>query len=83
MVVAPGRRITPSPCASTRPAPKLRDQRTATGDLWTDAKLRHLVKNPVYMGKPTNNKGGQPRFFEIKSGKISLLGDTQTLLGKP
>jgi hypothetical protein len=44
-----------------------------TGEIWTDPKIRHLVKNPVYMGKPTINKGGQPRFFEIRGGKLERV----------
>ena len=43
---------------------------TTVGDLWTDAKIRHLFKNPVYIGLPASNKGGQARFSKIVNGQV-------------
>ena len=36
------------------------------GSVWTDAKIRPMLKNPVYIGRPAANKKSHPRFYEIE-----------------
>jgi DNA invertase Pin-like site-specific DNA recombinase len=40
------------------------------GGMWSDAKIRPLVQNPCYIGRPATNKKGKPRFYEIQEGRI-------------
>jgi DNA invertase Pin-like site-specific DNA recombinase len=40
------------------------------GERWSDAKIRPLVQNPCFIGRPATNKKGKPRFYEIKEGRI-------------
>ena len=35
------------------------------GKVWTDAKIRPMLTNPVYIGRPAANKKSHPRFYEI------------------
>jgi predicted site-specific integrase-resolvase len=35
------------------------------GKVWTDAKIRPMLSNPVYIGRPAANKKSHPRFYEI------------------
>ena len=35
------------------------------GTVWTDAKIRPMLTNPVYIGRPAANKRSHPRFYEI------------------
>ena len=42
-------------------------------NIWTSVRVRDLILNPVFIGKPAINKKGQPRFYEIQGGKATRI----------
>ena len=40
------------------------------GPLWHQGVVKHLLSNPVYVGKPTYNKQSNSRFMEFSNGQV-------------
>ncbi len=40
------------------------------GPLWHQGVVKHLLSNPIYVGKPTYNKQSNSRFMEFSNGQV-------------
>ena len=50
---------------------------TVYGPLWHQSVIKHMLSNPVYIGRPTYNKESAGRFMEFSNGQVRAV-DSKT-----